>query len=72
MDERDIMGRASLNLKYEPKVRLFVKMKLNDIPGKYLFDKESRSFFRLKDWGSKYGKETYNLNLSQDNMVCGQ
>ena len=49
MDERDIMGRASLNLKYEPKVRLFVKIKLNDIPGKYLFDKESRSFFRLKD-----------------------
>ena len=39
------MGRASLNLKFEPKVRLFVKMKLNDIPGKYLFDKETRYFF---------------------------
>ena len=43
------MGRASLNLKYEPKVRLFVKIKLNDIPGKYLLDKERKSFFRLKD-----------------------
>ena len=44
MDERDIMGRASLNLKKEPKVKLFVKMKLNDIPLKYLFDKDSSVF----------------------------
>ena len=43
------MGRASLNLKYEPQIRLFVKMKLNDIPVKYLFDRDRRSFLRLKD-----------------------
>ena len=29
------MGRASLNLKYEPKVRLFVKIKLNDKTAPY-------------------------------------
>ena len=39
------MRRASLNLKYEPKFKLLVKMKLNDIPRKYLFDKDCRSLF---------------------------
>ena len=39
MDQQDIMGRASLNSNYEHNIRLFVKMNLNDILGKYLFDR---------------------------------
>ena len=71
MNQRDIMGRASLNLEHEPTVKLFVKMKLNDIPGKYLFNKDSRCFLDWKTARPKYGKDTFNLNLSHDNMVAG-
>ena len=50
MDERDIMGRASLNLKYERKVRLFVKIKLNDIQGKYFFLLQGNKRLKTKIW----------------------